>query len=170
MNMDKSKLELLIEEGLTTKSIAENMNTSQTSIMYWLNKFNLSTRKNNDIIKWCPRCKNKKNRTEFYNRRNQLGSSAYCVDCTNKQTTERNRKAKILAVEYKGCRCEKCGYNKCIAALDFHHIDPTIKKFEIGGKKFIKLNKKITDELDKCSLLCANCHRESHASIADFVS
>jgi hypothetical protein len=70
------------------------------------------------------------------------------------------RKAKIKLVEYKGGECEKCGYRKCIDALEFHHKDPNEKDFTISGKSwsFERLKK----EADKCILVCSNCHKEIH--------
>lgn len=54
--------------------------------------------------------------------------------------------------------CAICGYNRCIAALDFHHVNPQDKKFQITKQRIYKKN--FIDELNKCILLCANCHRE----------
>lgn len=73
-----------------------------------------------------------------------------------------NRNKQVL-VDYLGGKCIICGYNKCIAALDFHHLDPAEKEF-ILSRSWQK--KKMTEstkmELDKCVILCANCHREAH--------
>ena len=83
----------------------------------------------------------------------------------NQYCIQRWQKRKLQAVEYKGGKCEVCGYNKCPEALDFHHLDPTEK--EANWTKIRLWNwKKIEEELDKCSLLCANCHREEHARLA----
>lgn len=71
------------------------------------------------------------------------------------------QKIKIKAVEYKGGRCEKCGYNKCIWALEFHHINKNEKEFTISHYSKLSWNK-IENELDKCELLCSNCHKEVH--------
>jgi hypothetical protein len=65
--------------------------------------------------------------------------------------------------------CCVCGYNKCWKALEFHHIDPTTKSFNISQminrwSSKPKHYKKLIQELDKCVLLCANCHRELHAN------
>ena len=70
------------------------------------------------------------------------------------------QRAKMKLVEYKGGKCEKCGYNKCIDALEFHHLDPNEKDFTIGGKSW-SFNR-LKSEADKCILVCANCHREIH--------
>lgn len=77
-----------------------------------------------------------------------------------KNVVEWRRRKKIELVEYKGGECEKCGYKKCIDALEFHHKDPNEKDFTISGKSwsFERLKK----EADKCILVCSNCHKEIH--------
>ena len=55
-----------------------------------------------------------------------------------------------------------CGYNSCIAALEFHHRDPTQKDFTISKIKNRSFDMKVKQELDKCDLLCSNCHKETH--------
>lgn len=69
---------------------------------------------------------------------------------------------KQKAVDYKGGVCKLCGYDKCIAALDFHHPDPTVKE----GLKSHRTFERNRTELDKCVLLCCRCHREIHAGVA----
>jgi hypothetical protein len=64
-------------------------------------------------------------------------------------------------IEYKGGKCEKCGYDKCAEALDFHHVDPATKSFSISKAKGNKMDA-LKKEADKCVLLCSNCHREEH--------
>ena len=59
-----------------------------------------------------------------------------------------------------GGKCERCGYNTCVKALEFHHIDPSKKDFTISSDNF-KLKEAI-EESKKCILICANCHRELH--------
>jgi transposase len=71
------------------------------------------------------------------------------------------RKLKEKLVEYKGGKCERCGYNKCITALEFHHLDPKEKDFSIGNNNVLSFEK-CKKEADKCILVCSNCHREIH--------
>ena len=78
---------------------------------------------------------------------------------------KRRLKVKQMSIEYKGGKCEKCGYNKCIAALEFHHLNPEEKDFGIGSKGYTRSWEKVKEELDKCILVCANCHREIHEEI-----
>jgi hypothetical protein len=79
---------------------------------------------------------------------------------------KRRRKVRLMAVEYKGGKCEICSYNKCVDALEFHHKDPALKDFSISSKGYTRSWKTVKEELDKCVLLCANCHRELHAKLA----
>ena len=79
-------------------------------------------------------------------------------------TNARKNKLKIKCVEYKGGKCERCGYNKCMRALSFHHLDPKQKDFQISGAHCRKWDI-VQKELDKCILLCCNCHAEIHSEV-----
>lgn len=85
-----------------------------------------------------------------------------CNKCDIQRVSDRRRELKLLAVEYKGGCCEKCGYDKCIAALEFHHLDPNEKDFGISSSGHTRSFEKLKIELDKCIMVCANCHREIH--------
>lgn len=116
------------------------------------------------LSKICPHCKIEKPLKEFYNRRNSKENSSYCKECTKSQSITRQRNLKREAVEYLGSKCIKCGYDSYIGALEFHHLDPKEKEFNISKFKGYKF-KSIKEELDKCILLCANCHREIHSDV-----
>lgn len=77
---------------------------------------------------------------------------------------ERHQRRKKQAVTYKGGQCEACGYDRCLDALEFHHQDPDQKDLGIGTSQRLPWPK-VKAELDKCRLLCANCHREEHHHI-----
>jgi len=81
-----------------------------------------------------------------------------------KAVAKRRRKIKTLAIEYKGGICQICGYKKYQGALDLHHINGK-KEFGIGDKGYTRSWKKVKAELNKCILVCANCHRELEAGI-----
>ena len=92
-----------------------------------------------------------------------------CNRCKNRYyVTKRRKDLKKALVEYKGGRCEQCGYNKCVAAMDFHHKDPKEKEFGLSQKGLTKSLEILKKEADKCLLLCANCHRETHDSLSEF--
>lgn len=68
---------------------------------------------------------------------------------------------KIKALDLKGNKCQRCGYDECLAALSFHHRDPTQKEMSWGHLR--KRNWEfIKKELEKCDLLCLNCHAKEH--------
>lgn len=112
--------------------------------------------------KKCAKCQETKSTSEFYNKKRKNAKYfSYCKKCTNILTVERYRTNKLKAVVYKGGKCTTCGYNKCIDCLDFHHIDPLQKDFSISNHKGMSFDT-IKSELDKCVLLCRNCHGELH--------
>lgn len=88
-----------------------------------------------------------------------------CLKCQTEATQKRRDKVKEMSIEYKGGKCSICGYNKCAGALEFHHLDPSQKDFGISAKGYTRAWEKVKEELDKCILVCANCHREIHAGI-----
>tara|TARA_R110000851_G_scaffold78423_6_gene173122 strand:- start:1080 stop:1439 length:360 start_codon:yes stop_codon:yes gene_type:complete len=85
-----------------------------------------------------------------------------CKKCRVGAVTRRRQKVKQKAVDYKGGKCEKCDYNKCVAALEFHHKDPNEKDFSISKNGACTSWEKVKAEVDKCMLVCSNCHREIH--------
>ena len=72
---------------------------------------------------------------------------------------------KLKAIEYKGGKCQICGYDSYVGALEFHHTDPSKKNFSISEKGLTRSFALIKAELDKCVLLCSNCHKEFHAGL-----
>ena len=86
------------------------------------------------------------------------------TNCKQKfHTINNRRKIKQKAVDYKGGKCEKCGYNKSLRALTFHHREN--KEFGIAKYGHTRSWKRVKAELDKCDLLCHNCHMELEEQI-----
>jgi len=77
-----------------------------------------------------------------------------------KAVSKRRKTLRNKAVEYKGGKCSVCGYDKCFGALEFHHLKG--KDFGLSASGLTRSWDKIQTELEKCILLCANCHRELH--------
>ena len=76
---------------------------------------------------------------------------------------ERALVRKLELIAERGNKCEICGYDKNIAALDFHHLNPEEKSFQLDARHLSNTSTdKIREELKKCILVCANCHRELH--------
>lgn len=87
-----------------------------------------------------PACKSQ-NQSRF--KQNRLNKKQFCIDML-------------------GGKCIVCGYDKCVQALDFHHLDPNQKELNIGSGLRGSLEH-IRDEIKKCVVLCCRCHRELHA-------
>lgn len=88
-----------------------------------------------------------------------------CFKCACDAVQKRRKHLKIKAVEYLGGECKICSYSKCITALEFHHNNPLEKDFSISSDGSTRGWERIKPELDKCTLLCANCHREVHFNL-----
>lgn len=101
----------------------------------------------------CKKCQRKYNYSRKSGHRKTI-----CNSCT---TNYRRFNLKEKCVKYLGGKCQFCQYNKCINALSFHHINPNTKSFEVSGSH-CKSWKLMQQELDKCILLCCNCHMELH--------
>jgi hypothetical protein len=85
-----------------------------------------------------------------------------CKKCCVSSVLKRRKNLKEMAVNYKGGICTRCGYNKCIDALEFHHTDPSQKDFAISSSGYTRGWNVIKSELDKCIMVCSNCHKEIH--------
>ena len=84
----------------------------------------------------------------------------------NFNRTELRHALKSEAVRQLGGACRLCGYDRCLAALEFHHLDPDAKDFSISealscGMSSLEINR----ELSRCVLLCSCCHREVHTGL-----
>lgn len=82
-----------------------------------------------------------------------------------KAVTLRRQKIKSMALEYMGSKCQNCGYKVCDRALEFHNKDPKTKDFGIAYRGYSRSWQKVKEELDKCVLVCSNCHHEIHAGL-----
>ena len=79
-----------------------------------------------------------------------------------KAVSDRRRKLRDMAIEYGGGECQICGYKKSKRALSFHHRNPEEKDFGLSARGLTRSWEKTKIELDKCVLVCANCHMEIH--------
>lgn len=111
-------------------------------------------------MKICLKCNEEKPLTDFYGRGSDKVHS-YCKPCFNRYSSERFVDKKKQAIDYKGGCCQHCGYSKYYGALQFHHLDPSEKDMDWNSLRKHKWET-MQEELDKCILLCANCHAEEH--------
>ncbi len=170
----KEQLQLLIDKNYSTYDIAKELKCSQCVVKNRLKLFELQThaiwtvlrtktkKEIEEGYKTCPQCHQKKSLTteNFYLKKD--GKFHYwCKECNDRITYQKQSNRKKECVEYKGGKCFICGYDKYLGALDFHHIDPTQKEFNISNLKTYSW-KVLKIELDKCICVCRNCHAEIH--------
>ena len=156
--MDKIILIKHVEAGCSVRGIAKLEGCSYSNVRYWMKKHEVKpANSNNNISRKGQPCVCKLCSREYTFSRERGHSLELCNTC--KQRRFRHNFKKKL-VDHFGGKCIKCSYNKCIAALEFHHRDPEEKEFDLsqGTKKFDEFVK----EAEKCDLLCANCHAEEH--------
>ncbi len=77
----------------------------------------------------------------------------------------RRKKIRQMAIDYKGGKCQICGYDRCDEAMEFHHLSGNKKDFGISQRGYTRSWNRVKVELDKCIMLCANCHHEVHAGL-----
>jgi hypothetical protein len=99
--------------------------------------------------------------SRIYVYRREGQTKSLCNSCMTKKRRVENQ---VKIYDYKGTSCLICGYNRCIKALSFHHIDPAKKMFPISGNTQRSWGS-LKSELDKCVLLCSICHTELHEGL-----
>jgi predicted HNH restriction endonuclease len=161
--MDEDILRKLIAEKFTQREIGEKCGKSQASVRHWLKKYGLNTEKS--VKNFLCQC-GESDESKFALRRG-TPCTTICRLCDNKRVLERGRANKLKALEYKGCCCSVCGYDKNPAALSFHHLDPKQKDTNFDKMRFWKFDR-VKKELDKCILVCLNCHAEIHNPMEEY--
>lgn len=168
--MDKELLTQLVDKGLSTRAIAKETGKSQTTVRRWLKEHGLKTEVTATAketgYKMCCKCNKNLTVDQFYLRKDGKRFSSYCKKCSSKGMVDKQKAMKKQCVDYKGGACVVCGYDKYLGALEFHHLDPTQKDFTLSHVRLTSFER-VKSELDKCVLLCANCHREVHAGLID---
>ena len=159
--MDKLTLQQYVNLNYSTRKIALLENSSQTNVRHWLKKYDLKTNLNqfNESEYFCD-C-GETDSSKFYGH-----SKKTCSKCHNLKTGKTGKNNRLFAVKTLGGKCMVCSYDKYIGSLDIHHLDPKIK-----DKNFSCMRgwckERILAEIEKCVLLCRNCHAEVHAGLID---
>tara|TARA_B100000029_G_scaffold119502_2_gene112848 strand:+ start:2040 stop:2537 length:498 start_codon:yes stop_codon:yes gene_type:complete len=107
---------------------------------------------------WCKKCCSTYSKIRF----KTLNEQEFFRERKAEEKRARGRKYKKLLIEHFGGKCVTCGYDRCPAGFDFHHIIPEEKEFSIGENCGNFAYERLLKEAEKCKLLCACCHRELH--------
>jgi transposase len=159
----------LVASGLSTAQIAERVGRSKTTVRHWLREYSLTTaysarrraavEGSKALVSTCA----KHGSTTFIKR----SAGGYrCGKCRAESVTHHRRKIKRLLVEEAGGACVLCGYDRCVSALAFHHIDPASKRFSLSHRGVTRSLAAARAEASRCVLLCANCHAEVESGMA----
>jgi ribosomal protein S27AE len=171
--LTREQLEPLVQAGDTLDEIARALDRSVPTVRYWLGRYGLKTtgragrrprvskaevdaalrEGGRTLVTACAR----HGETIFVI---ENSGRLRCGKCRLERVAEWRRRAKRRLVREAGGRCQLCGYDRCMAALEFHHLDPTKKSFELSLRGVTRSFKELRQEATKCALLCANCHAE----------
>jgi hypothetical protein len=89
-----------------------------------------------------------------------------CMKCRQEAVVRRRRKVKEVLVSEAGGCCRLCGYDRCVSALEFHHLDASTKEFGVAKNGMARSLERLRAEVRKCVLLCSNCHAEVESGIS----
>lgn len=158
--MEKELLVNMLNDDKSLRQISKITGKSLTSIRYWVEKYELEkiNSKHCEVCqiplvgnqaKFCSvKCKQK---TINFKHQNYTAQQA------------RGLERKKQLIEIAGGECCDCGYKRNISALEFHHLNPDEKSFGIDLRKCSCAKwDRLVEEVRKCVLICANCHRERH--------
>ena len=168
--VDRETLQALVESGRSIREIAAELELSATAVRYWLAKYELTTyparyvpanvEKPPAVTRECGR----HGWTAFV--KTGRDGRYRCGRCNIEAVTDRRRRVKQQLVEEFGGSCRLCGFAAYAGALQFHHVDPNTKVFQLGGRGLTRSIKALRHEARKCVLLCANCHAMVEAGVA----
>jgi len=173
----RDELARLVDAGMSIAQIAQRLDRSKGTVRHWLRTHDLKTHAQQGLLaedstrmakaagkatvaRHCRR----HGMTDFW-----LEGRGYyrCKRCRMERVSRRRRKIKLTLVAEAGGRCALCGYDRCTAALHFHHVDPSTKRFHLSMQGVTRSLAAARAEMQKCVLLCANCHAEVEAGLTD---
>lgn len=139
-----------------------------------LNEFSLDSSRKDGHTNRCKSCKKNYSKSHYVTNIEKFKSShkewksnnSHKINEYNTKQSEKRTQLKMKAIEYKGGKCTDCGISAHIdnrVIFDFHHKNPTDKEISLSSSSMIGLEwDKICEELEKCELLCSNCHKLRH--------
>ncbi len=174
--VERERLEALVEAGMSIAEIAVDVGRSKATVRHWLRRYKLRTHGTGGRIATAARraareagaltvesvCPHHGETTFILE-----GRSYYrCKRCRSEGVVRRRQRVKSILVEEAGGCCAICGYDRHVRVLQFHHLDPSLKRLSLSGQGVTYSIDTLRAEAQKCVLLCANCHVEVEAGIA----
>ena len=170
--LPRKELEPLVAAGETLAMIAEYFGVSLHTVRHWIAKYDLprpiQVRRSaiERAIEGGRRTLWRECRTHGWTLFVIENSGrTRCRQCRMDRVAEWRRRAKAKLVEEAGGECILCGYSRSQAALQFHHLDPSTKRFNLSLRGVTRSMAELRKEAAKCVLLCANCHAAVEAGV-----
>lgn len=163
--MLQDRIVQLRQQGMSLKKIAKSLGCSSSTVSKWC----AILRENKDII--ASNMVNKTHGTTLQNKHKirefELLRQLKPDDPSwfNAYKFRVRQATKAYLIYLAGGKCQCCGYNKCSDALSFHHVDRSTKTYGLSGTRLTYNLSKILRELQKCCLVCHNCHTEIHSGL-----
>jgi transposase len=168
----REQLEDLVAAGLSIAEIAQAVDRSKAAVRHWLRRYGLRTRlaasadRQHDAraagLKTVSLVCRRHGKTTFV----IDTTGAYrCRRCRVESVTRRRRRVKEMLVADAGGCCVLCGYDRCLGALHFHHLDPAQKRLSVAYGGVTLAIEALRAEVQKCVLLCSNCHAEVEGGV-----
>jgi transposase len=170
--VDPDRLRALVEAGVSIQNMAKELGVGCSTVRYWLRKLELETDRSMRLRESERACRD--GSKSVYLKCPTHGHTAFvvrvdgrfrCGRCRSEAVSKRRRSVKRTLVEEAGGKCILCGYRRCHRALEFHHLDPRTKEFDLGRTGVSRSLARCRAEASKCVLLCSNCHAEVEAGI-----
>jgi hypothetical protein len=171
--VDAKKLRELVADGASITSVARELGVSRYAARRAIERAGLQTARSQTLV--AARAAREAGAERMRGRCVTHGDSPFfqdtrgtyrCTRCSMDAVARRRRKVKATLVAEAGGRCVMCGYDRCTAALAFHHLDPALKAFGLAEGGLARALSKSRQEAAKCVLLCANCHAEVEAGVS----
>jgi transposase len=171
--IEPEELQALLDDGLSIRAMAARLNVSYTTVRHWLRYHGLSTPRARRLVETAPARASGADTTEafcphhgltVFVRRGQDGFR--CRLCRTGAVQRRRREVKRILVAEAGGACVLCGYDRSLAGLHFHHVDPAQKSFALSRQGVTRSLAAARLEASKCVLLCSNCHAEVEGGTA----
>lgn len=164
--MNKAVLEPLIQQGLSLRMIAKIIDTSPTNARYWIRKYGLELQQKpfgkgfipKKASYRCGQC-GETDGSKFYGHKRKV-----CGACHNAYNIRQGQLRRLRAINELGGRCLICGFDRYSCSLDIHHRDAKAKAPNFRSMRGWSWER-ILVELQKCILLCKNCHAAIHAGL-----
>jgi transposase len=166
----RGALEPFVAEGLTLAQMAERLEVSVSTVRYWLGRHELATAysmRAGALPDERPATITRECRHHGLVTFARTGTAGHyrCMKCRAEAVVARRRTIKQVLVREAGGACRLCGYDRYLGALEFHHLDPAEKEFNIARRGISRSIDRARAEARKCILLCSNCHAEVEGGI-----